>query len=564
MSRILLCMDHPENRRLLADWLSAEHQVLLPHSPEALDEPFDLCVLDGPALSRLQRQVRERKAQEQPLLLPFLLVAPRRGASTARRDLWETVDELIATPIEKAELDARLQALLRKRQLSVELKLTHDARLRRLARFDALTDLPNRALLQERLLPILAEADALRLHVALLYLDLDRFKEVNESFGYAYGDMLLQAIAGRLWGRGSKGDTVARLGGDEFAIVVFAQGWGQGAADVARDVLGAFAAPFSILGRDIYSGASIGIALYPDDATDGDSLLRQAETAMYRAKERGGNTYCFYTETMHEQVQERLVLETALRQAVEGQSFVLHYQPKISIASGRVVGLEALLRWPHPERGLILPARLIPLAEETGLIVPVGEWVLRTACRQHQAWAQAGFKAPPIAVNLSIRQFNEQLEEMVQTALRQTQLDPAKLELEITESSVMQDPDNSLRILNALRKMGIEFAIDDFGTGYSSMSYLKRFPVSTLKIDQSFVRDLEVDEDSQTIVRAIVNLAHSLKLSVVAEGVETAGQLAYLRELGCEAAQGFFFSPPLPADKCPGFRISLAKALSAR
>ena len=562
MARILVYLDHVQNRHLLVEWLRGQHRVLLPQGGDRLADPCDLVIVDGPALGRLHREVRARKLDEMPLLLPVLLVTPRREAGLAPRQLWETVDEIIATPIDKAEFDARLRVLLRGRQLSVDLKLANDARLYRLARHDALTDLPNRALLVERLESAFHRAAVTRQRLAVLFLDLDRFKGINESWGYAIGDLLLRAIGERLQACMGAGETVARLGGDEFALVTAAVGWGEDAVAVAGKLLAALSRPFEIGGRSLYASASIGIAVYPDDATEAESLLRQAETAMYRAKERGGNAWRFYKESMQERVQERLGVETALREGLENGGFVLHYQPKVEVASGLVLGVEALLRLNHPERGFMQPADFIPVAEETGLIVPIGAWALRTACTQYGAWARAGLVVPPIAVNLSVRQFNDEVEGMVEKALADSGMPPRALELEITESGIMQDAEASIQILRSLHRLGIGFSIDDFGTGYSSMSYLKRLPVSVLKIDQSFVRDLEEDGDSRSIVRAIIGLAHNLKLNVVAEGVETPGQLACLRREGCEAAQGYLFSRPLPPDDCARF-FPLAQKVAA-
>ena len=559
MARILVHLDHVQNRLLLADWLGEQHRVLLPQEGGRLADPCDLIIVDGPALGRLHRQLQARKADEMPLLLPVLLVAPRREAVMAPRQLWETVDEIIATPIDKAELDARLKVLLRGRQLSVDLKLANDSRLHRLARYDSVTDLPNRALLMERLEATFRLSAENQQRVALLYLDLDRFKGINETWGYATGDLLLQAIGARLSACIGVGDTVARLGGDEFAIVVSAGTWGEEAVAVAGSLLAALAEPFAVAGRSVYASASIGIALYPDDASGGDSLLGQAETAMYRVKERGGNAWGFYKEAMQARVRERLGLETALRLGLERNRFVLHYQPKVDVTSGRVVGVEALLRLDDPDQGLMEPSRLIPVAEETGLINAIGAWVLQSACAQYRAWQGAGLVVPPIAVNLSVRQFNDRVEEIVVDALAVQGLPARVLELEITESGIMQDAESSIQILRSLHDLGIEFSIDDFGTGYSSMSYLKRLPVSALKIDQSFVRDLESDGDSRSIVQAIIGLAHNLNLTVVAEGVETPGQLACLRRAGCETAQGYLFSRPLPPEDCARFFPAVQK-----
>jgi diguanylate cyclase (GGDEF)-like protein/PAS domain S-box-containing protein len=418
-----------------------------------------------------------------------------------------------------------------------------------LSHYDLLTGLANRALLQDRLKHALAraeyEGDAL---VALMFLDLDHFKAVNDSLGHAGGDELLRRVAGRIKGRVRESDTVARLGGDEFAIVLENLSDAQEAAPVAQDILRALSEPFDLSGHEIHVGASIGVAVRPP--SERGSLLKDAETALHRAKERGRGTYKFCTEEMNVQALERLALQNMLRRGLERNEFLLRYQPQVDLATGTIVGVEALLRWHRPDLGVVSPARFVPVLEENGLIVPVGEWVLRTACRQARAWQENGAGSLRMAVNLSARQFGrEDLVGTVARVLEETGLDPRCLELEITESLLMEDIEASSRALDELKRAvnGVRISIDDFGTGHSSLSYLKSFPIDLLKIDRSFVRDLATDPDDAAITTAIIGLAHNLRLEVIAEGVETEEQLSFLRNKRCDEAQGYYFGQPLPA-----------------
>ncbi|WP_236685579.1 sensor domain-containing protein [Geobacter pickeringii] len=418
------------------------------------------------------------------------------------------------------------------------------------ATHDPLTGLPNRNLLQDRLAQALAlEAFRRRTPLCVMFLDLDNFKKVNDTLGHTVGDMLLKAVANRLRNCVRGGDTVARLGGDEFIVVLPNVREVQDVVIVAKKILDVFATPLQLMGHEIYITASIGIAIFPTDGETVDALLKNADAAMYHAKEQGKNNYQFYSEEMNTRVFERLALETSLHRAVKQQEFLLHYQPRVDLRTGRVSGVEALVRWNHPEMGLVSPARFIPLAEETGLIVPLGEWVLRTACSQNRLWQEAGLPPLRVAVNLSARQFRqENLIEMVAAVLADTGLDPRWLELELTESLVMQQAERSADVLRQLAAMGIEVAIDDFGTGYSSLSYLKRFPIGNLKIDQSFVRDLCRDADDATLVRTIITMAHGLGMKTIAEGVETLEQMDFLCRHGCEEMQGYYFSRPVSAE----------------
>jgi diguanylate cyclase (GGDEF)-like protein len=413
------------------------------------------------------------------------------------------------------------------------------------AHHDELTGLANRTLFEDRAAVALAHARRTGGHSAVLFLDLDRFKNVNDSLGHAVGNLLLQAVAKRLHAVTRAEDTVARLGGDEFVLLLPELADPEEAATVAAKVLERFEEPFTLAGHRLFASPSIGVAVFPDDGDEADALLKNADTAMYRAKQRGRRTFCTYDRSMNDHAHERLALESRLHTAIEREELRLHYQPKIHLPTGRVMGMEALLRWEHPELGLLEPAAFISLAEESGLIVPVGEWALQEACRQNHAWASAGFEPLVVAVNLSLRQFQQGgIEDMTARILRSTGLDPTLLELEVTESLAMQDPDTVRSTLLDLREMGVTCSIDDFGTGYSGLSHLMRFPIDKLKIDKSFVATIDVDRDAP-IVMAVVALAHGLGLAVVAEGVETDGQLERLQELGCDEMQGYLFSKPL-------------------
>jgi len=428
-----------------------------------------------------------------------------------------------------------------------------EERIQHLAHYDPLTDLPNRALFEDRLRHSLERARRHQKQVALLFIDVDNFKNINDSFGHQVGDQFLQAVAGRLTACLRKEDTVARLGGDEFTVILEDTHHAQDAVIVAQKIFKALSEPFSLQGQEVFATASMGIALYPQDADNPVDLAKNADTAMYRAKEQGKNIYQFYTAEMVTQALKRLAMEASLRRALERQEFLLHYQPQVDLKTGQIIGMEALVRWQHPELGLVSPAEFIPLAEETGLIVPLGHWVLRTACAQNKKWQDAGFPPLCMAVNISGRQLKEEtFPEMVRQVLQETGLDPSYLELEITESILMDSVESALERLSHLKSLGVKISIDDFGTGYSSMSYLKQFPIDKLKIDSSFVRDIPHDPDDVAINAAIIAMAHNLRLAVIAEGTATAEQLRFLREKNCDQMQGFFFSRPLPAEEFTG------------
>ena len=426
---------------------------------------------------------------------------------------------------------------------------TIQQRIQHLAYHDALTDLPNRSLMQDRISQAIGRAERANKRFAVMFIDIDNFKNVNDTLGHDTGDELLRQIARRLIDSVRVHDTIARQGGDEF-IVLLDQLEGQlGATRVAQKILEALRAAFALSGTDQHVSGSIGIALYPDDGTDAPTLLKNADTAMFHGKAQGKNTYQFFTPQMNIAVKRRAAMESNLRAAVKNSHFSLVYQPQIDLNSGEIVALEALVRWSSPDSGTIMPSEFIPLAEETGLISEIGEWVLREACWQAKKWLDAGMPRRRMAVNLSARQLTDKgFVELLTTILEETQLEPVLLELEITESQVMRQGEGSIARLNEIAGMGIQLAVDDFGTGYSSLSYLKRLPITKLKIDQSFVRDITIDPNDTAIVVAIISMAKSLDLDIIAEGIETAGQLTLLRAKGCRVGQGFYFSVPMSAE----------------
>ncbi|WP_229413294.1 putative bifunctional diguanylate cyclase/phosphodiesterase [Massilia violaceinigra] len=442
-------------------------------------------------------------------------------------------------------VDSRLAA----RTATLVNSLRHANRqLHHLALHDGLTRLPNRSLLEDRIRQAIHGAERSGKRFALMFLDLDRFKTINDSLGHHYGDKLLQAVAARLTQCLRVNDTVARLGGDEFVVLLSEAGSPTAVAGVAQKMLDTIAMPLDVDGQIQSVSASVGISMYPDDGTSLRELMSNADSAMYHAKKVGRANHQFFAPEMNAAAGARLALEHALRQALENQEFELHYQPKVDVASGDVVAMEALLRWRCPQRGLVPPNDFIGVTEEIGLIIPLGAWVLREACRQNRAWQLAGMAHLRMAVNLSACQFRQKdLPEFVAGVLAETGMEASCLELEVTESVVMHNPAEAAQILDRLHAQGIHISVDDFGTGYSSLSYLKQFRLDTLKIDRSFVRDISSDADDAAIVRSVIALAHSLRLQVIAEGVETDEQLDYLRELGCDQYQGYLRSKPLPA-----------------
>ena len=442
--------------------------------------------------------------------------------------------------VELKDRERRAQEVLHEKEL----------RLRAMSQHDVLTDLPNRLLLKDRLIQAISRARRNRNQLAVLFLDLDGFKHINDSLGHPIGDKLLQSVAACLSACVRKSDTVSRHGGDEFVIVLSQVTHVEDAAISAAKIISELKREHSIGEHCLRVTVSIGISTYPGDGEDGETLLKNADTAMYRAKEYGRDNYQFFTPDMGFQAVERQSLESQLRYALERQELLLHYQPKVNLKTGAITSVEALVRWQHPERGLLLPGQFLTIAEDTGMIVAIGQWVLREACRQTREWLDAGLLAVPVAVNISSVEFrSDQFLEGVQVALKNACLDPRYLELELTETVLMRHAESAAHAIEQLKAIDVRLAVDDFGTGYSSLSYLTRFPTDALKVDQSFVRDIIVSAHDAIVVSAIISLGKSLKHRVIAEGVETPEQLAFLQAHGCDEGQGYYFSRPLVAQQ---------------
>ena len=466
-----------------------------------------------------------------------------------RKDGTTYTEEMTITPVSRDVGNPADRYFIAIKQDITKRKRAEE-RVQYLAYYDALTGLPNRTLLQDRLAKALAGARRRKDKVAILFLDLDRFKDINDSLGHSVADLLLQEVAERLktWAR--EQDTVARVGGDEFLIVLTGVKDVADAAVATERIVNLMTAEFVVQSHSLSIDCSVGISIFPEHGADGETLIKNADAAMYSAKENGRNRFQFFTEDMNAQVVERLTLENSLRLALDKKELFLVYQPQMDIATGRITGLEALLRWQHPDLGLVPPDRFIRIAENSGLIVPIGEWVVRTACRQARKWQDEGLPAVSVAVNVSAVQFRQEgFCELIRRALHETGLAPQYLELELTESLLLANADLMLSVVQELKAMGVTLAIDDFGTGYSSFSYLKQFPVGRLKIDRSFIRDVAVNPDDAAITTAIISMAKRLRLKVIAEGVENEEQMAFLRAHQCDEIQGYYFSKPLPVDK---------------
>ncbi|WP_163853927.1 putative bifunctional diguanylate cyclase/phosphodiesterase [Paenibacillus elgii] len=462
---------------------------------------------------------------------------------------WQTAN-LMGTMADLAGLALLMTPILyfvltdmRNREFTVR-QLTH------LAYHDMLTGLPNRQKFQQTVGMSIRKAKLSGRKLSVMFIDLDRFKNVNDTFGHAFGDLLLTEAAERLKSWLQADDNVSRQGGDEFTVLIKDTSQPHDAEKVAQKIIHLLSQPFAIDGHELRVGCSIGIAMYPQDGEDPITLMKNADTAMYRAKELGKNGYQFYRAEMNDTVIQKLVMEEWLNKALEQEEFVLYYQPQVDIFTTRMNGMEALIRWNHPRLGFISPGEFIPLAEETGLIIPIGQWVLRTACKQNKAWQLAGFPPLKMAVNISPIQFHQHdFVQVVLDALQESGLEPRYLELEITEGIAMYHVDQVIQKLQTLRELGVHISMDDFGTGYSSLNYLKKFPIDKLKIAQQFVRDITVDPDDAAIVQAIMAMALSLKLNVIAEGVETEEQLSFLLDIKCREIQGYIYSKPVPANE---------------
>ncbi len=488
---------------------------------------------------------------EAAVLSREILVAAREKVADLRDDVARLCDTAAQVmPADRANMlwqanEKLVIATIESRNLADQVQIVNN-HLGHLAHHDALTDLPNRILLQDRLSQAIELAHRQGKQLAVMFMDLDQFKHINDSLGHTVGDQLLQSVAQRLLDCVRQSDTVSRQGGDEFVLLLpFIEHSGDVALS-AQKMLTALAEPHHIDLHDLHINASIGISIYPDDGQDAETLLKNADAAMYHAKENGRNHYKFFKPEMNARAVERQATEAGLRRALEGQEFVLHYQPKINLHSGTIVGVEALIRWQHPERGLLLPAQFVPVAEDCGLILPIGRWVLRETCLQALAWLQAGLPPITVAVNTSaLELLNNDFLENIRATLVATGLEPHYLQLELTESVLMRDAESANSVLHALADMGVKLAIDDFGTGYSSLAYLKQFPIDTLKIDQSFVSDVTSNPNDAIIVSTVISMGKSLKQHIIAEGVETPEQYAFLLAQHCDEGQGYYFSRPL-------------------
>jgi diguanylate cyclase (GGDEF)-like protein len=550
---VLLIEDNAGDARLI--------ELMLAEDPET---PYRLNRVD-----RLSRALEFLSTEKPGLVLLDLSLPDSHGLETFRKIyahspevpiivLTGNDDQVLALAavktgaqdyLVKGRLDREL--LVRAMQYSIERK-RYQEQIEHQANYDGLTGLPNRNLLLDRLQQAVFAQRQVR-SIAVVFIDLDHFKFINDSLGHNAGDKLLQQMAERLRSVVRDGDTVSRLGGDEFILILNDQPNEEVMFRAMQRIINKVSEPVNIDGRELVVTCSAGVSLHPQDGPDIETLLKNADAAMYRAKEHGRNNFQFYTAEMNRLVNERLALESSLRRALERNELLLHYQPKLNLESGAIVGVEALVRWQHPEWGLMSPDRFIPLAEETGLIVQIGEWVLRTACAQNRTWQDAGLPPVTVSVNLSARQFRQEgLVNMVSTILSDTGLRADYLEMELTESIVMHNAEAAIAILKGLKELGVQLSVDDFGTGYSSLSYLKNLPIGILKIDRAFVRDISADagRGDGLLAQAIISLGHSLKLKVIAEGVENEAQLKFLKAHRCDEAQGFYFSHPVPPAEC--------------
>ncbi|HXK25505.1 MAG TPA: EAL domain-containing protein [Myxococcota bacterium] len=510
-----------------------------------------LLLLDANDAPRMAALARARLSAP---LLPIVVLSHLDDESVALRALQNGArGYLVRSETSPRLLVTTLGAALESHRMILQLNTARE-RARHLATHDQLTGLANRSLFHDRLEQAVAAARRGRHKLAVLFVDLDGFKSINDTLGHAVGDGLLRGIARRIASCLRETDTAARLGGDEFAVMLTNLGNELDSATVARKIVAALGEPLQFRQQTTTIRCSIGIATFPRDAQDAEALLKRSDTAMYHAKQRGGSRFDFYTDDMNAAIQRRVALEDRLRTALDQSEFVVHYQPQFDLTRGRIIGAEALLRWKHPELGLVSPAHFLPIAEETGLIVPIGDWILRTACDQNARWNREGHRGLRVSVNVSSQQFLEPgLADVVKSALDQSGLAPISLELEITESSLLRDVEVTVNTLRRLKDLGVRLAIDDFGTGYSSLAYLKRLPIDVLKIDQSFIRALTTDPADATITQTIVQLAAGLNLTTIAEGVETLEQLLLLGSYGCSRMQGFLFGKPAPAHVFEGW-----------
>jgi diguanylate cyclase (GGDEF)-like protein len=555
MHKVLLIEDNPGDARLIREMLAEQPEAPFAlHCADRLALGLEQLSAGGMVLVLLDLSLPDSfgletfaKVYAHSPMVPIIVLTGNDDQTVALSAVKGGAQDFLV----KGRLDREL--LLRSMQYSIERK-RYQVQLEHQANYDALTGLPNRNLLHDRLKQAVYSQRVPRA-IAVVFIDLDHFKFVNDSLGHSTGDKLLKGMADRLRGVLREGDTVARLGGDEFVLILNDQSNEEVIFRAMQRIAAQISQPMQIDGKELYLTCSAGISLYPQDGPDVDTLLKNADAAMYRAKEHGRNNFQFYTSEMNERVNERLQMENALRRALERKEFLLHYQQRVDLRSGALLGTEALVRWMHPEWGLVRPARFIPLAEETGLIVQIGEWVLREACRQNRAWIDEGLAPGFVSVNLSTRQFRQEgLVRTVSRILEETRLDPQLLEMEITESMVMHNVASAVATLQGLKSLGVGLSVDDFGTGYSSLAYLKDLPIDALKIDRSFVRDIGTGDDAQdgVLASAIVMLGHSLHLKVVGEGVETDAQVRFLKRHNCDEVQGFFYSEPVTPESHAG------------
>jgi diguanylate cyclase (GGDEF)-like protein len=502
--------------------------------------------LDGYGVLRALRQNPATAA------IPFIFTTAKASKADFRQGMELGADDYLTKPFTSDELVAAIATRLKKRaaiaqRYTTKLKQAEE-KLNYSVYYDSLTNLPNQLLLRKRLNQLLIQGNYNERLLTILTLSLEQFNQINSTLGHPFGDLLLKAVAERLIASVGENDTVARLQADRFAIILATLDQKQEAANVAQTILDVLSQPFILDGHEVFITVNIGIALHPFDGSDIDTLLKNADIAMYIAKKQEGTNYQFYSRDMNVEFSNQLALKTSLHHGLERAEFQVYYQPQVDLQTRQIVGAEALLRWQHPEWGLVSPAKFIPLAEEIGLIIPIGDWVLRTACRQTKLWQAAGFPHLRIAVNISGRQFSQQdFSKRLVQILKETGLDPKYLELELTETIVIKDPEAAIITLNELKALGIQISIDDFGTGYSSLSYLKKFPFDTLKIDQGFVRDITNDAKNAEITTAIIQMARGLNLKVIAEGVETEAELSFLYQQQCDEIQGYLFSRPVSA-----------------
>lgn len=560
---ILIIDDEEQIRSLLIDLLGDIYRCSAAGSAEEAlaalsQDTFDLVIsdIDMGGMSGLELVPRVHSLAPDTVVV---MISGNHDIEFAIKALRVGAFDYISKPIDLRHVEASVERALNHHSLLIEkrrykeqlenLLQQRTAQVDWLAYYDTVTQLPNRALFEDRLAQAVAIARAKSQSLGVLFISLDQFKKVNDSLGHGPGDSLLKEFAERLKSCISKSDTVARFGSDEFALLRTQINSTKDVIETIGSLSQVLKFSFDLPGHELFATASVGVSLFPLDGDDVHTLLKNAGAALYKAKKSGGANYQFYTADMHDLATSRLALETNLRRAITNQEFLVHYQPRVAVDSLAITGVEALVRWQHPQLGLVPPSEFIPLAEDTGLIVPIGEWVLRTACLQGRRWRDEGFAPIQIAVNICGRQFHDQdLSEMVIRIIDETGFPPANLELELTESSVMQNADFASSMLSRLKSMGIKISIDDFGTGFSSLVSLKRLPIDALKIDRTFVRDATRDTDDAALVMAIITLAHNLRLKVIAEGVETEDQLRFLQLLRCDEIQGFLFSKPLPAE----------------